>query len=94
MKPETIDKIIQGVVQLGTLGISAFAFVQAVREFFKERSIGKTALMKLKEEHAAIKKEVEDLKKDHSDLSEEILSVQSKYEKLIEKMLNNFPFKQ
>jgi chromosome segregation ATPase len=94
LKPETIDKIIQGVVQLGTLGISAFAFVQAVREFFKERSIGKTALQRLKEEHASIKKEIEELRKDHSELSEEILGVQSKYEKLIERMLANFPFKQ
>lgn len=94
MKAEHIDKIINGIVQLGTMGISAFAFVQAVQAFFKERSLGKTALVKLKEEHAAIRKEVEELKKEHSELSDEILGVQSKYEKLIEKMLNNFPFKQ
>jgi hypothetical protein len=94
LKPEQIDKIINGVVQLGMWGISAFALVQGVQVFFKERSIGKTALHKLKEEHAIVKKEIEELRKDHSELSEEILSVQSKYEKLIEKMLNNFPFKQ
>jgi uncharacterized protein YlxW (UPF0749 family) len=94
LKAEHIDKIINGIVQLGTLGISAFAFVQAVREFFKERSIGRSALLKLKEEHASIKKEVEDLKREHGNLSEEIMSIQGKYEKLIEKMLANFPFKQ
>lgn len=94
MTTQQIDKIIDGLVQLGTMAISAFAFVQGVKEFFKERSVGRAALIKLGEEHAAIKREVEELKKDHSELSEEILSVQSKYEKLIEKMLNNFPFKQ
>lgn len=94
MTPQQIDKIIDGIVQLGTMAISAFAFVQGLREFFKERSIGKTALLKLREEHATIKKEVEELKRDHVEMSEEILNVQSKYEKLIEKMLNNFPFKQ
>jgi hypothetical protein len=94
LKPEHIEKIINGAVQLGMWGISAFALVQGIQIFFKERSIGKSALLKLKDEHATIKKEVEELRRDHSELSEEILSVQSKYEKLIEKMLNNFPFKQ
>lgn len=94
MTAQQIDKIINGVVQLGMWGISAFAVIQGLQIFFKERSIGKTALLKLKEEHEVTKKEVEQIKKDHGELSEEIQSVQSKYEKLIEKMLANFPFKQ
>lgn len=94
MKAELAEKIILAVVQLGMWGISAFAFIQAVQVFFKERSIGKTALNKLKDEHASIKKEFEDLKKEHTELSEDIASIQGKYERLIEKILNNFPFKQ
>lgn len=94
MRPEHIKLIIDGAVQILMWGLTIFGLVQAAQVFFKERSIGKTALLKLKDEHEKIKQEVEELKKDHGELSEEILSVQSKYEKLIEKMLNNFPFKQ
>jgi hypothetical protein len=94
LKPEHVDKIINISGQVCMWAITVFGLIQAFQIFFKERSVGKTALMKLKEEHEAVKKEVEDLRKDHTELSEEILSVQSKYEKLIEKMLNNFPFKQ
>lgn len=94
MKPEHIERIIDGIKMLGAMGISAFAFVKGVREIFAERSVGRSALIKLGEEHAAIKREVEELKKEHSDLSEELHGIQYKYEKLIERMLNNFPFKQ
>ena len=94
MTPQQIDKIIEGLVKLGMWAISAFALIQAVQVYYKERSVGKTALGKLKDEHTSIKKEFEDLKKEHEELSEDIESIQSKYEKLIEKILNNFPFKQ
>lgn len=94
MTTQQIDKIIEGVVKLGMWAISAFALIQAIQVFYKERSVGKTAIGKLKDEHATIKKEFEELKREHEELSEDIESIQSKYEKLIEKILNNFPFKQ
>ncbi len=93
MKPELIEKIINGVVQLGMWGISAFAVIQGVQAFFKERSLGTTALRKLNDEHVTIKKEFDELKRDHQELSDDIESIQEKYERLIEKILNNFPFK-
>ena len=92
MKSDLIEKIINGAVQLGMWSISAFAVIQGVTVFFKERSIGKTALGKLKEEHENIRKEFDELRKEHTDLSEDIASIQAKYERLIEKILNNFPF--
>ena len=92
MKTEIAEKIIQAAVQLGMWVISAFALIQGVQLYFKERSLGRSALDKLNAEHAVIKKEFEDLKKDHQELSEDIASIQSKYERLIEKILNNFPF--
>jgi predicted nucleic acid-binding Zn-ribbon protein len=94
LTPQQIDKIIDGAIKLLMWAISAFAIIQAVQVFYKERSVGKTALGKLKDEHASIKKEFEELKRDHTELSEDIASIQTKYEKLIEKILNNFPFKQ
>lgn len=94
MKVELAQQIIDGVIKLGMLAISAFAFVSAVQSFFKERSIGKTALHKVKEEHEAIKREVEQLKKDNVEKAEDIAHIESKYEKLIASILNNFPFKQ
>lgn len=93
MKAEHIEKIISLSGQLLMWAITVFGLIQVWQVYWKERSLGKSAVVKMKEEHAAIKKEVEELRKDHSELSEEILSVQSKYERLIEKMLNNFPFK-
>lgn len=72
--------------------ITAFALVQAVLAFAKERSVGKTALNKLKEQHESIRKEFEELKREHTDLSEDISEIQKQYERLIEKILNNFPF--
>jgi hypothetical protein len=93
LKAEHIKLIIDGAVQVFMWGLTVFGLVEASRIFFKERSVGKAALIKLGEEHAAIKREVEELKKEHGELSDEIVGIQSKYEKLIEKMLQNFPFK-
>lgn len=92
MKPDYIEKIIDAVTKLLLWAISAFALVQAAMQFAKERSVGKTAIDKLKEEHSSIKKEFEELKKEHTDLSEDIASIQAKYERLIENILKNFPF--
>jgi hypothetical protein len=94
LKAEQIKLIIDGSVQVIMWALTVFGLVQAWQAYWKERSLGKSAVIKMKEEHEVIKKEVEELRKDHSELSEEILNVQSKYERLIEKMLNNFPFKQ
>lgn len=94
MKPEQVKLIIDGSVQVLMWAITMFGLITAWQSYWKERSLGRSAVIKLKEEHDAIKKEVENLRRDHSELSEEILHVQSQYEKLIEKMLNNFPFKQ
>ena len=94
MKAEHIENIINLSSQVLMWAITVFGLIQVWQGYWKERSLGKSAVIKMKEEHAAIKKEVEELRKDHSDLSEEILNVQAKYERLIEKMLNNFPFKQ
>ena len=93
MKADIIEKIIQAILQLGTLGISAFAFVSAVHAFVKERSVGKTALNKLKEEHEIIKRDVDILKRENAEKAEDISAVQKQYERLIEKILSNFPFK-
>ena len=62
------------------------------RIFFKEQSVGKTALNKLKAEHAKVREELEAFKKEHAELREDVEHVEDKYEKLIEKILNNFPF--
>jgi hypothetical protein len=92
VKSDLIEKLINGAVQLGMWAISAFAVIQAAQVFFKERSLGKTALGKLKDEHDSIRKEFDELKKEHTDLSEDIASIQDKYERLMEKILSNFPF--
>lgn len=94
MKPELIKSIIDGVVQLGSWLVLALGIGKVMEVFFKEKSIGKSALEKLNNEHAAIKKEFEDLKKEHTELSEDIASIQMKYERLFETIISKFPFKQ
>jgi seryl-tRNA synthetase len=75
-------------------GITIFGLIQVWQGYWKERSLGKSVVIKMKEEHAAIKKEVEELRKEHSELSDIIDGAIARYEKLIEKMISNFPFKQ
>lgn len=92
MKQTLSELIVSSVTTLLMLAISAFAFVSGVRSFFKERSVGESAMNKLKEEHAKVREELEAFKKEHAELREDVEHVESKYEKLIEKILNNFPF--
>jgi uncharacterized coiled-coil DUF342 family protein len=91
---QQIDKIIDIGRQLALAALSAWAFVKAIQEISKERSIGKSALEKLNNDFASIKNECEELKREHKGLSEDIDEIQEKYEKFFEKILNNFPFKQ
>lgn len=92
MKPNLTEQIVDALVKLLMFGISVFAVIQGLQIFFKERSVGKTAMNKLKEEHKIVRQELEAYKKEHAEMREDIEHIESKYEKLIEKILNNFPF--
>jgi len=94
LKPEHFEKIINGIVHLGTLAISAAGFVLSVHTIVKEISVGRAALRKLKEDHEVLKKDFEGLKKEQVELSDEITSLKSDYKRLFETMLTNLPFKQ
>ena len=92
MKPNLSEQIVDAIVKILMFGISALAVIQGVQIYFKERSVGKTAINQLKEEHAKVREELEAFKKEHAELREDVEHVEDKYEKLIEKILNNFPF--
>lgn len=104
MNEQHYDKLIDIFRMILLYYGSLAAVIIAVGTISKERSVGKTALNKQKEEHAKlktqlmdehakVKSEIDAMKREHSDLRGDVERVEGKYENLIQKILNNFPFK-
>jgi len=92
VKPDIYQLIAKSIAELVMYGISIFAVLQGWKLFIQEKSVGKTAINKIKEDYNTLRKELEDYKKDHEEMKDNIEHIESQYEKLIEKILNNFPF--
>lgn len=99
-KTDIWAQIIDAVKMLLLFAISMFGLVKAAESYNKERSLGKSAIDKMKTDNEQVRKELNDIKsefdryiKNHSEIKEDLDIIKRKYDRLIEKILNNFPFK-